>query len=88
MRVIPETIDILDLTGRSFSSPRKIGWLAEFAQAHVNKPIDFWLDVIFENESEFKLFECNSKVLVYRSNGPDRYIQDDYSNQKLFHKIS
>lgn len=38
----------------------------DFAKEHVNKPPEFWMDVIFADESKYNLFGCDGKVLVYR----------------------
>lgn len=38
----------------------------DFAKAHVNKPMEFWMKTIFADESKFNLFGCDGKVLVYR----------------------
>lgn len=38
----------------------------EFARTYVTKSQEFWMDVIFADESKFNLFGCDGKVLVYR----------------------
>lgn len=37
-----------------------------FAKEHVSKPLEFWMDVIFADESKYNLFGCDGRVLVYR----------------------
>ncbi|GFV57606.1 transposable element Tc1 transposase [Trichonephila clavipes] len=38
----------------------------EFAKEYINKPIDFWKNVIFSDESKFNIFKSDGRKLVWR----------------------
>lgn len=37
-----------------------------FGKEHINKPLEFWKDVIFADESKFNLFGCDGRKFIYR----------------------
>ncbi|GFS71123.1 transposable element Tc1 transposase [Trichonephila clavipes] len=41
----------------------------DFANAHVNKPPQFWEKVLFSDESKFCIFGINARMLVWRKQG-------------------
>ncbi|GFW09279.1 transposable element Tcb2 transposase [Trichonephila clavipes] len=38
----------------------------EFHRKYANKPVEFWHNVLFEDMSNYNLFGCNGKIIVYR----------------------
>ncbi|GFU57374.1 transposable element Tc1 transposase [Trichonephila clavipes] len=38
----------------------------EFAKEYINKPIDFWKNIIFSDESKFNIFKSDGRKLVWR----------------------
>ncbi|GFT89707.1 transposable element Tc1 transposase [Trichonephila clavipes] len=41
----------------------------DFANEHVNKPLQFWKKVLFSDESKFSIFGIKRRKLVWRKQG-------------------
>lgn len=51
---------------KPFLSERNILKRSDYAKKYVNKPIDFWKNVIFSDESKFNLFSSDGRRTVWR----------------------
>ncbi|GFX64415.1 transposable element Tcb1 transposase [Trichonephila clavipes] len=54
----------------------------EFVRKYVNKPVEFWNNVVFAHESKFNLFGCEGKIIVYRKRNAELEEQNMMSTVK------